>query len=177
VAGVIFGLMFDPASGVINYFTNNLFGFKIPWLLDPKLAVIAVIMTSIWKSMGFSILFYIAGLQNVPTDLQEAASIDGATRIQRFFRITVPLLSPITFFLIITTITYSFFDIFGTIDYLTAGGPLNATTVMMYRIYEISNTSLGLGSAAAQSIVLFLMVVGLTLLQFRGVGRRVTYGA
>lgn len=177
VAGVIFQLMFDPAAGIINYFTDNLFGFKIPWLLDPKLAVIAVILTSVWKSMGFSILFYIAGLQNIPSDLQEAASIDGATRIQRFFNITVPLLSPITFFLIITTITYSFFDIFGTIDYLTAGGPLNATTVMMYRIYETSNTSLGLGSAAAQSIVIFLMVVGLTALQFRGVGRRVTYGA
>jgi sn-glycerol 3-phosphate transport system permease protein len=177
VAGVIFGLMFDPASGIINYFTDNLFGFKIPWLLDPKLAVISVIVTSVWKSMGFSILFYIAGLQNIPTDLQEAASIDGANRIQRFFRITVPLLSPITFFLVITTMTYSFFDIFGTIDYLTAGGPLNATTVMMYRIYETANTSLGLGSAAAQSIVIFLMVVGLTALQFRGAGRRVTYGA
>jgi sn-glycerol 3-phosphate transport system permease protein len=177
VAGVIFQLMFDPAAGVINYFTDNLFGFKIPWLLDPKLAVVAVILTSVWKSMGFSILFYIAGLQNIPADLQEAASIDGANRIQRFFRITIPLLSPITFFLIITTMTYSFFDIFGTIDYLTAGGPLNATTVMMYSIYETANTSLGLGSAAAQSIVLFLMVVGLTVLQFRGVGRRVTYGA
>jgi sn-glycerol 3-phosphate transport system permease protein len=177
VAGVIFGLMFDPAAGVINYFTDQLFGFKIPWLLDPKLAVIAVILTSVWKSMGFSILFYIAGLQNVPTDLQEAASIDGANAIQRFVRIVIPLLSPITFFLIITNMTYAFFEIFGTIDYLTAGGPLNGTTTMMYQIYETQGDSLGLGAAAAQSIVLFLVVIGMTLVQFRGTGRRVTYGA
>lgn len=177
VAGVIFGLMFDPAAGIINYFTNNLVGVKLPWLSNGSLAVIAVILTSVWKTMGFNILFYIAGLQNVPKDLLEAGAIDGANTAQRFLRITIPLLSPITFFLIITNMTYAFFEIFGTIDYLTAGGPLKATTTMIYRIYELQSGTIGLGQAAAQSVILFLLVIGLTLLQFRGSGRRVTYGA
>jgi sn-glycerol 3-phosphate transport system permease protein len=177
VAGAIFSNIFDPASGLINYFTNGLFGVKLPWLNTPYLAVIAVILTSVWHTMSFNILFYIAGLQNVPSDLTEAAAIDGANAVQRFIRVTVPLLSPITFFLVITNMTYSFFDIFGTIDYLTAGGPLKATTTMMYKIYIDQGGSIGLGTAAAQSIVLFLMVIVLTVFQFRSTGRRVTYGA
>lgn len=177
VAGVIFGLMFDPAAGIINYFTNNLVGVKLPWLSNGTLAVIAVILTSVWKTMGFNILFYIAGLQNVSKDLLEAAAIDGANTVQRFIRITIPMLSPITFFLIITNMTYAFFEIFGTIDYLTAGGPLKATTTMIYRIYELQSGTIGLGQAAAQSVILFLLVIGLTLVQFRSTGRRVNYGA
>lgn len=177
VAGVIFGLMFDPASGVINYFLDNLFGVKPPWLRDGNLAIMAVILTSIWKTMGFNILFYIAGLQNIPKDLLEAAGVDGANVVQRFLRITVPLLSPITFFLIVTNLTYAFFEIFGTIDYLTAGGPLNATSTMIYRVYEQQNETLGLGRAAAESLILFLLVVGITLVQFRTQDRRVNYGA
>jgi len=176
VAGVIFDLMFDPAAGVINYFTNSLFGFKLDWFTNGTLATLAVILTSVWKTIGFNILFYIAGLQNVPKDLQEAAAVDGANVAQRFFRIVWPLLSPITFFLVITNLTYAFFEIFGTIDYLTAGGPLNATDVMIYRVYELQSQSLGLGRAAAESLVLFLVVIGLTLIQFRN-ERRVNYGA
>lgn len=176
VAGVIFGLMFDPAAGVINYVTNTLFGVKLPWLTSGPLAVFAVILTSVWKSMGFNILFYIAGLQNIPNDLLEAAAIDGANAVQRFIRIIIPMLSPITFFLIITNMTYAFFDIFGTIDYLTAGGPLKATSVLIYNIFEAQRGTLGLGDAAAQSIVLFLFVIGVTIFQFRSVGSRVSYG-
>jgi len=176
VAGVIFQLMFDPAAGVINYFTNSLFGFKLDWLTNGTLATIAVILTSVWKTIGFNILFYIAGLQNVPKDLQEAAAVDGANVVQRFFRITWPLLTPITFFLVITNLTYAFFEIFGTIDYLTAGGPLNATDVMIYRVYELQSQTIGLGRAAAESLVLFLVVIGLTMIQFSN-ERRVNYGA
>src|SRR5690606_25355529 len=98
VAGVIFLLLFNPAGGFINYVLSNTFGFSVPWLQDPTAARWAIIATSVWKSMGFNILFYIAGLQNVPNDLKESAAIDGANALQRFWYVTFPLLSPITFF-------------------------------------------------------------------------------
>lgn len=177
VAGIIFLLLFNPAGGIINYFLKNLGLPSIGWLNDPVYAPWAVIIASIWKSMGFNILFYIAGLQNVPKDLQESASIDGANVFQRFWYVVIPLLSPITFFLVITNLTYAFFETFGTIDYLTGGGPLKSTTTLMYRVYEVGVVNNDLGKGAAQSIVLFLMVVGLTVLQFRSSERRVTYGA
>jgi sn-glycerol 3-phosphate transport system permease protein len=177
VAGLIFLLLFNPAGGLVNYALDNVFGISIPWLNNPNAAPWAVIIASVWKSLGFNVLFYIAGLQNVPKDLQEAASIDGANWFQRFFRIVIPLLSPITFFLIITNITYAFFETFGTIDMLTGGGPVGSTTTMMYRIYETGIQNNDLGKAAAQSIVLFALVIGLTVFQFRVSGRRVNYGA
>jgi sn-glycerol 3-phosphate transport system permease protein len=177
VAGIIFLLLFNPTGGIVNYLLNSLFGFQVGWLNDPAAAPWAVILASVWKSTGYNILFYIAGLQNIPKDLIEAGAIDGANAWQRFRRIVIPLLSPITFFLIITNMTYAFFDTFGTIDYLTGGGPVGATTTMMYEIYEVGIVNNDLGKAAAQSILLFLMVIGLTLLQFRTTGERVNYGA
>jgi sn-glycerol 3-phosphate transport system permease protein len=177
VAGVIFRLMFNPNGGVINYFTLQLFGTRFDWLNSPMLASATVMMASIWTLLGFNILFYLAGLQNIPRDLLEAAAIDGANAWQRFWNIMLPLLSPIIFFLMITNLTFSFFEIFGTIDYLTEGGPLNATTVMIYNVFDTQRQNLGLGKAAAQSIVLFFVVVGLTFLQFRTAERRVNYGA
>jgi sn-glycerol 3-phosphate transport system permease protein len=177
VAGVIFLLLFNPTGGIINYALNNLFGLRIGWLNDPYAAPWAVIIASVWKSMGYNVLFYIAGLQNVPKDIREAASIDGANVAQRFFSVVLPLLSPITFFLVITNMTYAFFETFGTIDYLTGGGPLNSTTTLMYNIYEVGISNNDLGKAAAQSIVLFALVIGLTVLQFRTSRNRVNYGA
>jgi sn-glycerol 3-phosphate transport system permease protein len=175
VAGIIFSLLFDPISGGLNAVLERVIGYKLPLLNDPAQATIAVVLASVWKTMGFGILFYVAGLQNIPNDLKEAASIDGANVVQRFFSITVPLLSPITFFLIITLMSYAFFDIFGTIDLLTTGGPSSATTVMMYKIYRTGSSDLGL--ASAQSIVLFLVVIAMTGIQFITTGRRVNYGA
>jgi len=175
VAGVLFSLMFDPVNGGVNHVWQILFNTKLPWLLNGPLTVAAVILTSVWKTLGFGILFYIAGLQNVPNDLREAASIDGANVVQRFLYVVVPMLSPITFFLIITTLTYAFFDIFGTIDILTTGGPVGATTVLMYRIYKTSTSDLGL--ASAQSVVLFILVLGVTAFQFMTTARRVNYNA
>ncbi|MFN8527934.1 MAG: sugar ABC transporter permease [Anaerolineae bacterium] len=175
VAGVIFLLLFNPTGGIVNYGLNNLFGISIGWLNDPNAGPWAVIIASVWKSLGYNILFYIAGLQNVPKDIQEAASIDGANAVRRFFTVVVPLLSPITFFLVITNMTYAFFETFGTIDYLTGGGPLRSTTTLMYNIYDIGIRNNDLGKGAAQSIVLFVLVIGLTVLQFRT--QRVEYGA
>jgi sn-glycerol 3-phosphate transport system permease protein len=177
VAGVIFLLIFNPLAGIFNHFFSMIFGVSIPWLNNPAFAPWAVILASVWKSLGFNILFYIAGLQNVPADLLEAASIDGATAWRRFWSITFPMLSPITFFLLITNVTYAVFETFGTIDALTSGGPLGSTTTLMYRIYDIAFTNRDLGKAAAQSIVLFVLVIGFTVLQFRTTARRVTYGA
>ncbi len=175
VAGIIFWLIFTPVSGGLNSLLVRIIGYKLPLLNDPVQATTAVIIASVWKTMGFGILFYIAGLQNIPNDLKEAASIDGANVVQRFFAVTVPLLSPITFFLIITLMSYAFFDIFGTIDLLTMGGPSSATTVMMYKIYQTGSSDLGL--ASAQSIVLFVLVIAMTGVQFITTGRRVSYGA
>ncbi len=177
VAGIIFFVMFDPIAGVVNHLIALLGGTGLDWLRDPWLARVAVIVASVWKMLGYNILFYLAGLQNIPKDLTEAAAIDGANAWQRFRKVIIPGLSPITFFLIITNITYAFFDIFGTIDFLTKGGPAGATKVMIYEIYELGILENDLGKAAAQSIVLFLLVIGLTILQFRTTGRRVTYGA
>lgn len=176
VAGIIFLLLFNPTGGIINY-ALGLFGIDgVRWLNSPQAAPWTIIFASVWKSLGFNILFYIAGLQNVPNDLKEAASIDGANVFQRFRRIVLPLLSPITFFLLITNTTYAIFETVGTIEYLTpGGGPLQSTETMMYRIYRVGVENLG--GSSAQSIILFLIVIGLTIFQFRSSGKNVNYGA
>lgn len=178
VAGIIFLLMFNPTGGVINHFMDTLFGISPGWTRDHTLAPWLIVLASVWKSLGYNILFFIAGLQNVPKDLLEAAAIDGANGWQRFINVTLPLISPITFFLLITNLTYAFFDTFGTIDYLTpGGGPLASTNTLMYNIYLVGIQNGDIGRGAAQSIVLFILVIGLTIFQFRTSGQRVTYGA
>jgi sn-glycerol 3-phosphate transport system permease protein len=178
VAGIIFLLLFNPTGGIINYGLNALGIEGVRWLNSPQAAPWAIIAASVWKSMGFNILFYIAGLQNIPGDLKEAAAIDGANVLQRFRHVVIPLLSPITFFLLITNTTYAVFETFGTIDYLTpGGGPLQSTETLMYRVYRVGIQNNDLGNGAAQSIVLFLLVIGLTVFQFRSSGSRVNYGA
>ncbi|MBP8972860.1 MAG: sugar ABC transporter permease [Anaerolineae bacterium] len=177
VAGIIFLLMFNPSGGMVNYLLGKWFGIKLGWLNDPKVAPWTIILASVWKSMGFNILFYIAGLQNVPKDLIEAGAIDGAGVLRRFWHIVWPMLSPITFFLIVTNLTYAFFETYATIDYLTpGGGPLKSTTTMMYRVIQLGVQNNDMGKAAAESIVLFLTVIGMTLVLFRTGGRQVTYG-
>jgi sn-glycerol 3-phosphate transport system permease protein len=196
VTGVIFLSMFrEGGIGLINYGLDRFLATSPAWLdsaleatvgLDPdnlprwlsdeNLAPWVVIAASVWNLLGFNILFYIAGLQNVPQDLLEAASLDGANRFQRFWRVTFPLLSPFTFFLLITNITYSFYGIYGVIETLTQGQ--HNTDVLIYKMYEdaFQQGSPYVGSAGAQAVILFLMVAGLTLLQFRYIERRITYG-
>jgi sn-glycerol 3-phosphate transport system permease protein len=180
VAGLIFLLMFNPVGGIVNNILDNVFGTKPGWTNDPAVAPWTIILASVWKSMGYNILFYIAGLQNVPSDLIEAGAIDGANVLRRFRSIVWPLLSPITFFLIITNTTYAFFDTYATIDYLTpGGGPLQSTNTMMYQVAQLGvfGERADLGKAAGESIVLFLVVIGMTIVMFRAGGRQVTYGA
>ncbi len=176
VTGVIFLFMFSPGFGAINYLTEQMTGTELNWLGNPRLAITLIILASIWRNLGYNVVFYIAGLQNVNTEVLEAASIDGATNWQRFWKVTFALLSPMSFFLLITNITYSFFDLFGMIDIVTKGGPLDATNVMIYNLYRDGFEYYKTGLAAAQSVILFALVVGLTIIQFRTTGTRVHYG-
>ena len=184
VAGVIFLYMFNPVVGIVNWGLFEIFGTRPQWFQEPNLAPWVVIAAAVWNALGFNVLFYIAGLQNVPNDVLEAASIDGANRFQRFIRITFPLLSPYSFFLLVTNVTYSFFGIFGAVDNLTQGGPwrltedgnVGGTNVLIYQLYDAFNEKGRIGEAAAQSLVLFLLVAGITILQFQYVESRVTYG-
>lgn len=181
VSGTIFLAMFrQGSSGLINY----LFNLDAHWLNQPTLARIVVIITAAWNILGFNTLFYIVGLQNVPSSLVEAAAIDGANRPTRFFRVTLPLLAPYTFFLLVTNVTYAFYGIYGVVDTLTQGGPPlgpagslgGATNVLIYKMYSDAFTpGSPFGSAAAQAVMLFLLVAGLTVLQFRTLEQRIVY--
>jgi sn-glycerol 3-phosphate transport system permease protein len=176
VAGVIWLFMFSPGFGAVNYLMFRAIGTELNWLGNPRLAVLLIIMASIWKNLGYNVVFYLASLQNVNPEVLEAASIDGAGAWRRFWSVTFALISPMTFFLLITNITYSFFDLFGMIDLVTKGGPLNATNVMIYNLYRDGFEYYKTGLAAAQSVILFVAVVGLTIIQFRTSGRHVHYG-
>ncbi len=185
VAGTIFLFMFNPEVGVVNQLLNNWFGIKPRWLDTPALAFMLLSVAAIWKNLGYNIVFYLAALQNVPAELSEAAEIDGATAWQRFFAITFPMLSPMTFFLVFTNLVYAFFDTFGLIDILTRGGPVGSppfdnagvTTTLIYKIYQDGfGGAANLGFAAAESIVLLFLVVIVAVFQFRYGGRRVYYG-
>jgi sn-glycerol 3-phosphate transport system permease protein len=185
VAGAVFLAMFrEGGAGLINYALDSLFGVQASWLRDAALARSVVVLSSVWNILGFNILFYIAGLQNVPKDLLEAASIDGANRLQKFWHITFPLLAPFTFFLLVTNVTYGFYGVYGAVDTLTQGGPPmgpagalgGATDVLIFKLYQDAfNPGSPAGLAAAQAVVLFVMVAGITLLQFGFVERRITY--
>jgi sn-glycerol 3-phosphate transport system permease protein len=186
VTGAIFLAIFrEGGAGLINGVISALTGgTTLNWLRTPELARMAVVAASVWNILGFNILFYIAGLQNVPKDLLEAAQIDGAGRVVRFARITFPLLAPYTFFLLVTNITYAFYGIYGVVDTLTQGGPPlgaagqdgGATEVLIYKLYEDAfSPGSPAGLAAAQAVLLFLMLVGITLFQFRTLEKRITY--
>ena len=185
VTGVVFLSMFrESGAGVLNWLLGETLGIEPHWLTDRTLAPWVIIAASLWNLLGFNVLFYIAGLQNIPKDLLEAASLDGAGRFRRFWRITFPLLSPFTFFLLVTNVMYAFYGIYGVVETLTpAGGPRfgpggesGATEVLIFKLYnDAFKTGAPAGLGAAQAVVLFLMVAGLTLLQFQYIERRVSY--
>ncbi len=185
VAGTIFLFMFNPDIGSVNEVLDALFGIKPRWLDTPYLAFSLVVIASVWKNLGYNIVFYLAALQNVPKELNEAAAIDGAGPIQRFFRITFPMLSPMTFFLLFTNLTFAFFESFGLIDIVTKGGPVGPepfdaaglTTTMIYQVtLDGFGGSGNTGIAAALGNIILLFTAIITVLQFRYGGRRVQYG-
>lgn len=175
IAGALWVFLFDPSAGYLNYFFSILFDLKPKWLTSGSLALIVVTAAATWKNIGYNIVFFLAGLQNVPKDIQEAAGIDGANRFQVFWRITFPLLSPMTFFLLIMNLIYSYFGSFGLIHVMTEGGPANATNILIYDLYKEAFINHNAGLASAESIILFVLVFVLTMMQFGTSGRGVHY--
>ncbi len=177
VAGVIFLFLFNEQSGIVNYLLSITLGITPGWLTNPKLAMALIIFAAVWKNVGYNVVFYIAGLQNLPGEVLEAALIDGASSWQRFWKITFPLLSPMTFFLLIINTIYAFFEAFPFVDLLTKGGPSDATNILIFNIYRDGFEYYKTGMAAAQSVILFIAVVFLTIMQFRLGESRVHYGS
>ena len=145
------------------------------WIIDANQAMLLVVVASVWKQISYNFLFFLAGLQSIPRSLIEAAAIDGARPMRRFWTIVFPLLSPTTFFLLVVNIVYAFFDTFGVIDATTQGGPAQATQILVYKVYYDGVKAADLGGSSAQSVVLMFIVIALTAVQFRFVERRVQY--
>lgn len=174
VAGALWLFLFQPSIGTIAY-PLRLIGIDWNPRIDGTDAMIVVVIASAWKQIGYNFLFFLAGLQSIPKSLLEAAAIDGATEIRRFWTIVFPLLSPTTFFLLVINITYAFFDTFGVIHAVTQGGPGKSTEVLIYKAWYDGLIAQDLGRSSAQAVILMVIVIGLTVIQFRYVERRVHY--
>ncbi|MBI1915320.1 MAG: sugar ABC transporter permease [Planctomycetes bacterium] len=175
VAGTVWAMLFDPSTGFMTFLIRMTTGLSPNWMMDGAYAMTLAVAAAAWKMLGFNIVFFLAGLQGIPGELLEAAHVDGASLRQSFLRITFPLLSPMTFFLLVMNSLYAFFEVFGLIDVMTQGGPARATDLLIYKLYRDGFVSIRWGFASAQSVLLFVMVGLLTLLQFRYAGRRVFY--
>ncbi|WP_240231626.1 sn-glycerol-3-phosphate ABC transporter permease UgpA [Devosia lacusdianchii] len=174
VVGILWWFMFNPTIGIAPYVLRSM-GIAWNHRVDGNQAMIFVVIAASWKQISYNFLFFVAGLQSVPQSLTEAAAIDGAGPFKRFWTIVFPLLSPTTFFLLIVNINYAMFDTFGLIDATTSGGPNQATNILVYKVYADGFLGLNIGSSAAQSVVLMLIVIVLTAVQFRFIERRVQY--
>ena len=174
VAGVLWVFLFSPSIGILPFWLARI-GITWNHLLDGNQAMTLVVIAAVWKQVSYNFLFFIAGLQSIPKSLIEAAAIDGAGPMRRFWTIVFPLLSPTTFFLLVVNIVFAFFDTFGIIDSATQGGPGQSTTVLVYKVYQDGFKGLDLGSSAAQSVILMAIVIGLTVVQFRYIERKVQY--
>ncbi|WP_422073589.1 sn-glycerol-3-phosphate ABC transporter permease UgpA [Tranquillimonas rosea] len=174
VAGVLWWFLFNPTIGILPYALEQL-GYDWNHNLDGTDAMILVVIAASWKQISYNFLFFVAGLQAIPQSLREAAAIDGAGPVKRFFTVVFPLLSPTTFFLLVINVTYTMFETFAVIDAATEGGPSQATNILVYKVYRDGFVSLNLGSSAAQSVILMFIVIALTFVQFRWIERRVQY--
>ena len=174
IAGVLWAFLFAPSIGIITYVLKGM-GIDWNWIIHGDQAMLLVVIASVWKQISYNFLFFLAGLQSIPKSLIEAAAIDGAGPGRRFWTIVFPLLSPTTFFLLVVNIVYAFFDTFGVIDATTQGGPAQATQILVYKVYHDGVKSADLGGSSAQSVVLMLIVIVLTVVQFRFVERKVNY--
>ncbi|MDB1145284.1 MAG: sn-glycerol-3-phosphate ABC transporter permease UgpA [Alcaligenaceae bacterium] len=174
VVGVLWSFLFSPSVGTIaNYF--HFFG--IDW--NPRLssgdAMAMVVLGAIWKQISYNFLFFLAGLQAIPKSLIEAAAIDGASPVKRFWHIKFPLLSPTTFFLLVINLIYAFFETFAIIDTTTEGGPGSSTNILVYSAFKAAYKNFNYGSSGAQSVILMIIVIGLTIFQFKYIDRKVQY--
>ena len=174
VAGVLWAFLFAPSVGIITFALRSI-GIPWDWVLQGDQAMLLVVIAAAWKQISYNFLFFLAGLQSVPRSLVEAAAIDGAGPGRRFWTIVFPLLSPTAFFLLVVNIVYAFFDTFGVIDATTQGGPAGATQILVYKVYYDGVKAADLGGSSAQSVVLMVIVIALTVAQFRFVERKVQY--
>lgn len=174
VAAVLWMFLFSPGLGLITHFLSSM-GYNWNHAQNSGQAMFLVVLASVWKQISYNFLFFLAALQSIPKSLVEAAAIDGAGPVRRFFNLVLPLISPVSFFLLVVNLVYAFFDTFPVIDAATAGGPVQATTTLIYKVYREGFSGLDLSSSAAQSVILMMLVCGLTFIQFRFVERKVRY--
>jgi sn-glycerol 3-phosphate transport system permease protein len=174
VAGVLWLFMFNPVVGIFAHLLRDL-GYTWNHQLNGGQALLLVVFAASWKQISYNFLFFLAGLQAIPRSVVEAAAVDGAGPATRFWRIIFPLLSPTTFFLVVVNVVYVFIETFGIIHTVTSGGPAKATETLVYKVFNDGFIGLDLGGSAAQSVVLMAIVIGLTVVQFRYLERRVQY--
>ncbi len=174
VAGVLWAFLFAPSVGIITFALKQV-GVDWNWVLRGDQAMTLVVIASVWKQISYNFLFFLAGLQSIPKSLIEAAAIDGAGPMRRFWTVIFPLLTPTTFFLLVVNMVYAFFDTFGVIDATTQGGPAGATQILVYKVYHDGIKSADIGGSSAQSVVLMVIVIALTVAQFRFIERKVHY--
>ena len=174
IAGVLWLFMFNTRVGVISWYLGKL-GYDWNHVLNDGEAMGLVVVASAWGRISYNFLFFFAALQSVPKSVIEAAAIDGARFWRRFFTIVLPLLSPTTFFLLVVNIVYAFFETFGVIHTITSGGPQQATTILVYKVFSDGFVGQDLGSSAAQSVILLFLVGALTVVQFKFIEKRVHY--
>jgi sn-glycerol 3-phosphate transport system permease protein len=175
VAGIIFLFIFHPAYGILPYVLSFVTTYDFNWLLKGWVAMTLVIVATAWTHLGYNIAFFIAGLLAIPASVIEAADVDGAGPLRRFTAIVFPLVSPITFYLVVLNMVFAFFESFPVIDAVTKGGPGQSTELLVYKLYKDGFIGLNLGSSGAQSVILMALVIGLTVLQFRFAEKKVTY--
>ena len=173
-AAVLWYFLFNPTVGMISYFLKAI-GIDWNFTLNGTQAMILVILAAAWRQISYNFLFFLAGLQAIPKPFIEAAAIDGASPWKRFWTIAFPLLSPTVFFLLVMNLVYAFFETFGIIHAITEGGPNAATNIMVFKIYHDVFESLDLGGSAAQSVILMIGVILLTVFQFKYIERKVHY--
>jgi sn-glycerol 3-phosphate transport system permease protein len=174
VAGALWMFMFDPTLGTLAY-TLDMFDYDWNHKLNGGEAMTLVVLAASWKMISYNFLFFVAGMQSIPKSLIEAAAIDGAGPMRRFTSIIFPLISPTTFFLLVMNVVYAFFDTFGIIHAVTQGGPAKATEILVYKVFNDGFIGLDLGGSAAQSVILMMIVIALTVIQFRYVEKKVAY--
>ena len=174
LAGVLWGFMFNPTIGVIAYVLKAI-GIDWNFYVHGDQALLLITLAAAWKQVSYNFIFFLAGLAAIPRSVIEAAAIDGAGPFKRFRTIVFPLLSPTTFFLLVLNIVHLFFESFGIVHALTSGGPGGATDLLVYKVWSDGSRGTNLGASAAQSVVLMAIVIGLTVMQFRYIERRVHY--
>ena len=174
IAAVLWMFLFNPGMGVLSHALQWM-GYNWNHAQNSGQAMVLVVLASVWQQLSYNFLFFFAALQAIPRSLVEAAALDGAGPVRRFINLSLPLITPVSFFLLVVNLVYAFFDTFPVIDAATQGGPVQSTTTLIYKIYREGFTGLDLSASAAQSVVLMVIVILLTVVQFRYIERKVRY--